>query len=145
MGSHFSALNCIPMLISVMEGHSGLRSRILSENSTPWQVLPWSGSWAYIPCLQIRAVNHPGRGTLSSKPSALFLGWMMLWGYLLLLNNAGKSGFSAAKNTWLEIQGEPEALLFNLNKDKREDKYYSRTSLLRLWESRRIEVLFKIS
>jgi hypothetical protein len=66
------------------------------------------------------------------KPSALFLGWMMLWGYLLLLNNAGKSGFSAAKNMWFEIQGEPEALLFNLNKDEREDKYYSRTSLLSL-------------
>lgn len=35
--------------------------------------------------------------------------------------DSGNIGFSAAKNMQLEIQGEPDALIFNQDKDEREN------------------------
>ena len=109
LASSFYCFSSIPMLMSVMKGKSNLESRLLTENSNSWPMFPGSGSWVYM-LLVYKSVLWitQARSPLSPKSFALFLCWKMLWGYLLLLSNAGKSGFSAAKNMWLEIQGEPE-------------------------------------
>lgn len=39
----------------------------------------------------------------------------------LFRRDSGNIGFSAAKNMQLEIQGEPDALIFNQDKDEREN------------------------
>lgn len=60
----------------------------------------------------------------------------------LFLSDAGNIGFSAAKNMQLVIQGEPDALIFHLDKDERENNIQG--FLLGLKGSGRLKVLFKI-
>lgn len=88
-------------------------------------------------------MNYPsGRHSapLNPLPSSLAGGH---WGVICLFpRDAGYIGFSAAKNMQLKIQGEPDTLIFNLDKDEGENSIQG--LLLGAVGGGRCKVLFKI-
>jgi hypothetical protein len=55
------------------------------------------------------------------------VGFCFVVGLFVFPSNASDSGFSAAENMYFESQGEPDAFIFHLEKDEREQKYCSGT------------------
>lgn len=88
-------------------------------------------------------MNLPSCGRtapLSPLPSSLAGGHRGV--ICLFLSDSGNIGFSAAKNMQLEIQGEPNAMIFNLDKAEKENSV--QTLLLGVERVGRLKVSFKI-